>query len=170
MSRRVAGFTLIEMMAAVLMLALLASAVALSFSQPLRAARSQDVFDQIRAFDATSRKAAVASGHTVRIAIDLSAGTLSRLDGPQLADLRTRESLPVGYSIDEVRIAGESTSVGNAPIDISSSGFSRSYSVHIRGPQFDQWIVVAGLTGQSFLAQDDNAIPTSTEIPRHDAD
>ena len=50
---RSAGFTLVEIMLAVLLVSLLASAAALSFQKPIRAARAQDAVELVRSFDAS---------------------------------------------------------------------------------------------------------------------
>src|SRR5215471_6908216 len=55
---RPTAFTLIEIMLAVLIVGLLASAAALSFRQPIRAARAQDAVELIRSFDAGAREVA----------------------------------------------------------------------------------------------------------------
>jgi prepilin-type N-terminal cleavage/methylation domain-containing protein len=79
LSRR--AFTLIETMLAVLLLALVASAAALTFSKPVAQARGQDAVELLRHFDATTRAAASAAGRTVRITFDLSSGVITRGDG-----------------------------------------------------------------------------------------
>jgi len=152
-----AGFTLIEVMLSVLILALLATAAAMSLAQPLRAARSHDLLRQLRSIDSSARAAAVASGQDVRMVFDLSDNSIARLDGPQLLALRSRENLPIGYQIDQIRVSAQSTFSGAVPIDVSPMGFSRSYALHILGPSFDRWIIFAGMSGDMTQAPDDAA-------------
>ena len=75
-------------MLAVLLMALLASALSLSFSKPLQAAHAQDTVELIRNFDSSARQAATNSGRSVRLVFDLSSNTLLQKDGFDLADLR----------------------------------------------------------------------------------
>ena len=149
------AFTLIELIVAVLLLSLLASAAVMSFSQPLRGARLQDTIDQIRSFDATARRAAVASGRECRLEFDLASKTLSRRDGDGLAVLRSRASLAPSFRISDVRIGIHSTSVGEAVVDVSPMGASRTYALHLIGPATDQWVLFAGLSGDMTLVKDE---------------
>jgi prepilin-type N-terminal cleavage/methylation domain-containing protein len=166
------GFTLIEVMLAVLLLALLASAAAMSFSQPLRAARSQDALDQLRSFDAAARRAAVSSGRNVRMIFDLSSDTLVRRDGVDLGTLRVQMTLPLGYRVDQVRIGGHTMSSGENAVDVSSLGLTRTYALRLGGPSLDQWVLFAGMSGQTTTAQDEATLDSIFDpiTPRHDAD
>jgi prepilin-type N-terminal cleavage/methylation domain-containing protein len=174
--RSTAGFTIIEVMVSVLILALLATAAAMSMAQPLRAARSQDLIRQLRSFDAIARQSAISSGQEVRMLFDISGRSVSRMDGAQLADLRSRANLPPGYEVDQIRVSTQSTFSGAIPVDVSCMGFTRSYALHLRGPGFNQWLIFAGLGGDVTEAFDDattNAILTgaATGAARgHDAD
>ena len=160
-------------MVAVLLLALLASAAALSFSQPIRAARSQDAIDQLRTFDATVRQAAVAAGRATRMVLDLRTGTIARSDG---GTERYRTTLPPGYRVDQVRIGDRTVDTGQALIDVSPLGISRTYALRLHGPTVDQWLLFAGLSGQLTLVIDESnldAIFAQIAQPgeaRHDAD
>jgi type II secretory pathway pseudopilin PulG len=164
------AFTLIETMLAVLLMALLASAVAMSFSAPLKSARTADAIELIRSFDAMGRQAANASGKNVRLVFDLSNDTLVQRDGIDLHDPRTHESLPSGCHVDSVRIDESLTSAGEAMVDISPHGWSRSYAVHLQSPGADRWLVFAGLSGQMSQVQNESQIPTFSRSPRHNAD
>src|SRR2546423_437223 len=122
-SERSRGFTLIEMMAVVIIMALLATAAALSFARPMRVARARDAVDQIQSLDASARQFARRFGKPVEIVFDLSNGTLARRDRDTIA---FQSSLPRGCRIDEVRVAGQSFSLGEASIQCAASGMSRS--------------------------------------------
>jgi prepilin-type N-terminal cleavage/methylation domain-containing protein len=169
------GFTLIELMLAVLLLAILASAAVLSFSEPIRNARFQDAIQEIRAFDSTARQAAVSSGQITRLVFDLSAGTIERRDtGSRSA--RLRSALPSGYRIERVRIGSRIASSGQAIVDLSPLGIGRTYAVRLHGPGVDQWLLLAGLTGQISIITDESKLDaifaqtTAAPSSRHDAD
>ena len=164
------GFTLIETMLAVLIMALLTAGVALSFSQPLKASRTADAIELVRSFDLLGRQAAITSNRNVRLVFDLSSNTLLQRDGPDLHELRTHVSLPPGCRIDSLRIAGQLVSAGEAVVDISPHGWSRSYAVHLQGPGADRWLVFAGLSGQMSKVNDESQIPTYHASARHNAD
>src|SRR5206468_6481684 len=126
------GFTLIEMMAVVIIMALLATAAALSFARPMRVARARDAVDQVRSLDASARQFARRFGRPIEIVFDLSNGKLARRERDSIA---FQTSLPRGCHIDEVRSAGQSFSLGEASIPCAASGMSCSYAVHLLGPE-----------------------------------
>ena len=165
MNRR--AFTLIETMLAVLLLAVLASGVAIGFSKPLQAARAQDAIDILKAFDAAARQAAINFDQPVRITLDLADGTLTRLENGTPA---ARNRLPSGYGIERTTIDGRIDSVGLVPVDVSPQGRSRTYTVHLLGPGLDRWIMFAGLTGLATERAHETDLPTAPRSGRHDAD
>src|SRR5256885_7110087 len=71
-SERSRGFTLIEMMAVVIIMALLATGAALSFARPMRVARARDALHQVRSLDASARQFARRFGRPIEIGFDLS--------------------------------------------------------------------------------------------------
>ena len=168
--RDVRAFTLIEMMLAVLLMALLAGAVALGFSQPLKSSRTVDAIELVRSFDNMGRQAATTSGSNVRLVFDLAQNILVQRDGADLAQFRTRVSLPPGCRIDAIRIDEHLVSSGEAIVDISPHGWSRTYAMHLLSPGQDRWLVFAGMTGQMTQVQNESQIPTYHAKPRHDAD
>jgi len=157
MMQRHRGFTLIETMLAVLLLAMLTSAAALTFSKPIAIARAGDAIEQLRSFDSTARRAAVAGGQTVRILFQVSTGNIQRRDGADLSNIRYSSALPAGCRFDQIRIGAELLSSGEIPLDISAQGLSRSYALHVISPQTNQWIVFAGMTGEIKQVPDENA-------------
>jgi type II secretory pathway pseudopilin PulG len=164
------AFTLIETMLAVLLMALLTAGVALSFSQPLKASRSADAVELVRSFDVFGRQTATASNKNVRLVFDLANGTLILRDGPDLHELRSHVYLPPGCRVDSVRIGDQLVSAGEAVVDVSPNGWSRSYALHLQSPGADRWLVFAGLTGQMTEVDNEAKIPTWRNSPRHDAD
>src|SRR4051794_617034 len=79
--RRHAGFTLIEIMVAVVIVGLLAGGAALSFAKPLREARAMDSIETIRSFDETARMSARRTGRSVVMRFDVAGNTLRRDEG-----------------------------------------------------------------------------------------
>lgn len=164
------GFTLIEMMLAVMLMALLAGAVAMGFSQPLKSSRTVDAIEVVRSFDNMARQSAVASGSNARLVFDVAQNSLMLRDGAELTQLRSRISLPQGCRIDAVRIDEHLVSSSEAILDISPHGWSKTYAVHLLCPGSDRWLVFAGMTGQMTQVQNESEIPTYHAPPRHDAD
>ena len=156
------AFTLIETMLAVLLLALLASAAAMTFSKPIAHARGEELIDLLRHFDATTRAAAVSKSRTMRITFDLSGGAVARSD-PRTAyddddDAEYSAHLPPGCRIVAFRVGGETTTSGGAPLDISPGGLSRTYALHLVSPAMDQWLAFAGLSGEVVKVTDESKL------------
>ena len=149
---RRSAFTLIEIMMAVLLMALLASAAALSFSEPLRAARAKDAIEMVRFFDETSRQTARRFGRPVRISFNLSGNKISRYIGEQMS---YETSLPHGCRIRQVRTAARRDAEGEIEIPCSPRGITRTYGVHLTGTGVDTWMLIAGLTGEVSLIKDE---------------
>ena len=151
---RHSAFTLVELMIAILLMAVLSSGVALSFNRTLRRARATDTIEQLRSFDATSRLYAHRYGRTERNVFDIAANTLARREGNK--DASYQVSCPSGYWVEEIRVGGQSFHDPDlAAIDISALGLSPSYAVRLRGPGLDQWLLFAGLTGDMTQVSDE---------------
>jgi type II secretory pathway pseudopilin PulG len=139
-------------MFAVLLMSLLASAAALSFSQPLKAARAQDAMELIRSFDETGRQVARRFGHNVSLSFDLTTGKVSRLEGGQATYHAT---LPHGCRIRQVRTAARQASDGEISIPCSPLGVTRTYAVHLTGSGIDRWLLVSGFSGEVSSIKDE---------------
>ena len=164
---RRAGFTLIEIMVAVLLLALLASAVTLSFGAPLRRARAAQAVDQIRSIDSAARQAARRFNRPMTLSIDLDSGELECRDSTRGGAAMFRAALPASHRIEEVRTPGQRVNGGGETLQISPGGYSRSYAIRLPGA----WIMVSGLSGQLRVIDDENQIDSifSALPPRNDA-
>jgi prepilin-type N-terminal cleavage/methylation domain-containing protein len=153
MDTRRRGFTLIEIMAVMVILALLSAAAAWSFSRPLARARASEAIELVTSFDASSRLAARRFGRSVDMQFDLADGTLRRREGEQVA---YRSALPQGFSIEQVRTGEGVRDAGEVTIECSRLALSPSYAVKLVGPGgVERWLVVAGLSGQVTAARDE---------------
>jgi prepilin-type N-terminal cleavage/methylation domain-containing protein len=151
---QIRGFTLVEMVVVIAIMALLTSAAALSFSGPLRATRASDAIRQVQSFDDATRQHAKRFGKDLQIVLDLSRDRLIRrqsADGPAMHELQ----LPHGCRIERVRVGGKVIDSGEAVLACSNLGLTRSYAAHLVGPGLDRWILVAGLTGEVTTATHD---------------
>jgi prepilin-type N-terminal cleavage/methylation domain-containing protein len=174
MNRRRA-FTLVELMAAVLILALLSTAAALSFSHPLAAARLADACRELQRFDASARELGRATGKPVRMMLSLSDDVLIRRQGGGSADA-ARVPMPAGVHLAELRIGGESFTAGEVEVDASPVGWTRTYAVRLVGHSGERWMLFAGVSGQATRVSDvreldaTEAQANGRTAPRHDAD
>ncbi|HEV8607953.1 MAG TPA: type II secretion system protein [Tepidisphaeraceae bacterium] len=152
------AFTLIEMMLAVVLLGIISAAAAFTFHSSLESARASDVIEQLRYLDSSSRQRAMRFNQSVELTFDVTNSSISRREGSKGNDESFRASLPRGYTIDQINIAGQSTFNGQTSLTCSSHGYTPSYSLHLLGPNFDQWLLFAGLTGQLTLVKDESTV------------
>ena len=152
------AFTLIELLAVIVLLGIISTAAALTFRSSLQAANSTEAINQARYLDSTARQRAQRFNQPVELIFDVTNGTISRREGSKRNDESFTASLPRGFSIDQINIAGNSIFNGAATINCSSTGLTPSYAVHLIGPNFDQWLLFAGLSGQITFIRDEETI------------
>jgi prepilin-type N-terminal cleavage/methylation domain-containing protein len=158
------GFTLVETLAAVVILGLLVGLAAWSFAGPLRRARLEQAVEQIRFVDASTRQLGRDTGGSFRISIDAERAAVGRVDS---SNRRAEHSLPAGVRIERVRTAS-----GDHGVDVSRLGLSESYAVLLVGAQWRRWVFVSGLSGEVRVIPDDGSIEQilSQTTARRDAD
>jgi prepilin-type N-terminal cleavage/methylation domain-containing protein len=150
---RPSGFTLIEIMLAVLIVGLLASAAALSFRQPIRAARAQDAVELIHSFDAGAREVARRFAKPLVLTFDLREGRLERHENEDQATYTAL--LPHGVHIGQFRTAARRVAEERIDIPCSAAGLTRTYAVRLVGPGVDRWLLVSGFSGDVQAIQDE---------------
>jgi len=159
------GFTLLEIMLVVVLLALLAGAVTWSLAGQLRRSDRADVISRLEHADAMARVAARRHGPCV-LRIDLDAQSLRRIDDRRGEGRASHTAvLPNDFGVKRVvtttgRRDGTSSrrsggaqqhTSGAVDIEYSRSGRSGAYALHVTGVRDDDeglWLVFAGLTGQ----------------------
>ena len=170
--RQPRGFTLIEIIVVVSIMALLTSAVALSFNGPIQSTRARDAIDQVQSLDSSARAYAKRFGKDVQIVFDISQSRLLRREGMD-KQVSYEVALPRGCRIECFRIGNRTIDSGEVTIVCSTLGLTRSYQFHLVGPKLDRWISFAGLTGEMTVTTDDSRATENFETalsPRDDAD
>lgn len=163
------AFTLIELLAVIVLLGIISTAAALTFRSSLQSASSTEAVAQFKYLDSTSRQRAQRFNQPVELIFDTSNGTISRREGSKRNDESFTASLPRGFSIDAINVAGNSIFNGEASITCSPTGLTPSYAIHLIGPNFDQWLLFAGLSGQVTLVKDEETIQDILAATRRSA-
>ena len=163
------AFTLIEIIVVVLVLGLLTTLAAWSYSGPLRRAQFDEAVEQIRYLDATTRQLARDSGRPVTIALDIDTSAVSRHEQARGAPTVYRAPLAPGARIERVRTAAQDRTGGTAQIEVSPLGLSPSYAVLVAGPKWRRWVFISGLGAQVRVISDDSEIASIFAAARNAA-
>jgi prepilin-type N-terminal cleavage/methylation domain-containing protein len=193
MSASVRAFTLIEVMAVVLILGILATATIFSLAEQVPAARRNDVLDRLAHEDALARLAVRRTGAPATLRIDLGDQQLWRVDEAASEGQASHSwRLPRGYRLDQVlrpvtSEGGTSSAAlsridtGTADVLFNTLGCSDTYALHLicpggnpeSGPNEDSlWLVFAGLTGQKMTLKHEDEVHNllaALGTPRPDA-
>src|SRR5688500_13153204 len=110
------AFTLIETLAVIALMAILAAGVAVSLAGAARAARLEDVAERFIAFDRTTRDAARQFGRTPALRFDLNRGTVHRIDGE-----RDAAPLHLGGGVRVTRVISRGRHVGSGEVSVRFS-------------------------------------------------
>jgi prepilin-type N-terminal cleavage/methylation domain-containing protein len=164
---RRAGFTLLEMIVAVAIMALAAGAAAMTFAKPLRSAAARQAVEQLCANDAATRQLVRTFDRPAEIVFNLEDQIVQRRQHEQLV---FQFSMPRGCAVVEVRMGQQSFSDGQAIIPFLHRGLSQTYAVHIVSPAIDRWMIFAGLSGQVLQADDVAKVDEIFGATRNDAD
>ena len=168
------AFTLIELIAVIVLLGIISTAAALTFRSSLQSASSTDAIGQIKYLDSSARQRARRFNQPVEVVFDVTNSTLSRREGSKRNDESFTAALPRGFSIDQINIAGHSTFNGVASVNCSPAGLTPSYAIHLIGPNFDQWLLFAGLSGQMIVIDNEETVldilASTRQAARRDAD
>ncbi len=151
------GVTLIEILAAVVILSMLAGMAGFSLSRLKRGVGLDDVAKQITQYDAISRLIAKRFNKPCRLRFNFDQINQLPIDD-EIEDQTVRGplELPAGYELETFWIGDEETS-GDEEIVISKSGRSRTYALHLgheHNPN-QRWIIICGLTGRSMIVKDE---------------
>lgn len=159
------AFTLIEVMAVVFLIGLLAAATIWSLAADVSKAQGEQAIESILHVERTTRAAARRHGQEYRLQIDLDRQTLARLDPHGQPGHAVRLKAPMRVlevvSFETGERAADRPVVferGVVEIGYSSSGYSRSFGLTVlTGRETDKVsLVISGLTGQVVRTQDED--------------
>ncbi len=151
------GFTLVEMLVVLVLVGLLSGTAAVMVRQPLSRARRQFAISQLQLLDLTARERS-RQGKWVRLTFDLKEQRVELRDergesrGQPLVLKRKEEQIH--------RILGaEKNADDTFSITFDRYGMSPTYAVGVGASEPD-WLLVLGVTGQTYLFKDANEIQT----------
>ncbi len=155
--RRQRSFTLIELAAVILVMALLAGAAVLTLAHTTSQRRLEDVCDQFMRADALARSAARQANTSEQLIYDLDQQMVLWQNTPEqkpivLAHWDAKDEL-------EARMGKQTFSSGQVTIEYSADGFSPNYALSVSRPdQPTRYVVVAGITGRCLCTEDNKRV------------
>jgi prepilin-type N-terminal cleavage/methylation domain-containing protein len=158
-SRKHLGFTLLELLVVLTLVAMLTSVVVVKLGVPYRAARAGEVAERIAFTDQLMRAHARNFRQASRLVFDLDRGRVHVESGEQTQDTHFAFEMPPGVQLEEVRIADGAKRGGRAVVESPSDGITPTYAVLLstrHGP--NRWLLFAGLTGQVTYLEDERDV------------
>jgi prepilin-type N-terminal cleavage/methylation domain-containing protein len=166
---RTPGFTLIEMAAVMVLLAIFATVVGISLRGHLEKIRFDAALDSIELFDRRARHEASENSQFVALQIDTIAGRVEQKAEVNSERSARRLTLSRGMRIDRVRTMDGERRRGTTNLAVTPRGQSESYALRLRTASGRQmWLLVCGLSGQAVRVESDDdlesllAAPTAT--------
>jgi prepilin-type N-terminal cleavage/methylation domain-containing protein len=148
------GFTLIELVGVLAIMALLAGAASLELGGSRHKADLADAVGQLQSADLSARTLARSRDQPVTLSISIADGSIHRSTGDTATTLGR---LPADIRIARIRQAGTAIDFGTVSITIHPQGTSVSYAVELVCTNGDrQWIFFSGMSGQMLKVDDEN--------------
>ncbi|MEM9587059.1 MAG: prepilin-type N-terminal cleavage/methylation domain-containing protein [Planctomycetota bacterium] len=154
-SRR--AFTLLEMVVALLIIAILASVSVLSFRGSIDRHRLEQGVDLVARFDARLRRESIRANQPIRATIRRDRGEFV------IPDRGVSWALPGPVALDAFRVASQVSARQSVELASDRFGQSASYAVKLRAGKFHQWLVVLGGSGQVIRVSDEDQVESYLE-------
>jgi len=171
------GFTLVELLAVLILSGLLAAAVSVSFAGAKQAMQLEDAVARVLSVDQTARQFARRWDRPMRIVFQLDSGSVASVPASGGSRLQSPVSglsadLPGGFRLQTLLLADHSITTGEFSLACSSDGVTPSYAFTVVGPKDQhQTVLVAGLSGQTTILQDEKEASQILEkLPGRDLD
>ena len=144
------GFTLVEVIAVLVLVSLMAGTVTLSLRGNIANSRAELAVEKLQLVDRQLRDSALRSGRASSLRFDLSRGKLTRSVREQRESLIESDIPALRFRTNEIDADG-----GQVAVQFLPDGTSPTYAVCLRQKESaKKWIVFAGLTGQALVTSD----------------
>jgi prepilin-type N-terminal cleavage/methylation domain-containing protein len=148
------GYTLLELMVVLVLLALVAGGVLVSVKEPLRRARGNLAIDEWKAIDSQLREQAIRTQRPVWLVAHPRRHAIERVATDRQGRANSQR-LPLSGTWTSVATSARQEGDGTVKIPFWPNGQSSTYAVEIpdqRGRP--QWLALAGVTGQPVVMTD----------------
>ncbi|MCY2929864.1 MAG: prepilin-type N-terminal cleavage/methylation domain-containing protein [Planctomycetota bacterium] len=150
------AFSLVEILAVLVILALLAGVAAYRSHAAARRTALAETAARVAEFDRQTRLLARAHDRPLRVLIDLGAGRLRREDVLTGREMGAPLALTDGFRIARFLFRRETAETGTVSFRCSSHGLTPTYALALEGPDGRKtWLLAAGLGGDVTVFDDD---------------
>lgn len=144
------GFTIVELIAVLVLLSLVAGTVVFSLRGNVANSRAELAIEKLQLVDRQLRDSASRSGRASSLRFDVSRGKVAR-------SVRGARDLVIEDDIPVLRFRSKDLDAdgGQVAVQFLPDGTSPTYAVCLRqNGQARKWIIFAGLTGQALVTSD----------------
>lgn len=142
------GFTLVELVAVLVILGIIAGSTAWSLTPHLQTIRLQSVVDRIAALDHRTRLLARRKQIPLQLFVATTTGRISVRQNGKPVGLSTY-TIDHGIRIDRIRTLKATRRSGDLAVAFGPNGQSGTYALRLTTPaEHHVWIVFPGVTGQ----------------------
>jgi type II secretion system protein H len=152
------GFTLVELVAVLTIMAILAGAASLSLRGPHQTARLEGAVERLTMVDRQVREHARRYGRCEQLTICPNTGRIAAVAPDGQKTLIAPFQLD-GRVIEQVAIGERRSDCDEVTIDYSAQGRSATFAMRLRGPDGkSHWLLFAGATGQTVRIEDEKTV------------
>ena len=153
------GFTLFELVAVLVVLAILAGAVAVSVRGHISNARLEAFLDRLETFDGRARGEARRRSELTVLSFDANTKLVSQISDQNSSGAARSFAVPGGLEIVAVKTVSDQASQGVLRIGVSPLGQTDTYALQLRASSGRElWLVVLGGSGQCLRFDKDNDV------------
>jgi prepilin-type N-terminal cleavage/methylation domain-containing protein len=160
------AFTLIELMAVLVLVGLVSATAMLRFGATTHRAQFEWSLERVMAADRLLRTHSVTCGQPGHLEFEIGTGRLERVFGAK-RDAAPPVELGAKFRITRFLAGQRHGETGKVEVAYSPEGHSETFAIEIEGPG-DQsaWILFAGLTGQTRRLEDRRDVERILEVLR----
>lgn len=164
------GFTLLELVAVLMVMAILAGAVALSVRGHVSNAQLEAFLTRLEAFDARARSQARRQGQRLALRFDASDQRVSLAAAAADEDEAPAFAVSRGVELAQVRTARQAADYGVLETSVSPFGQSETYALCLQASSGRRvWLVVLGASGQCLRLDEEEEVEQILSL-QNDAD
>jgi prepilin-type N-terminal cleavage/methylation domain-containing protein len=160
-----AGFTLVELLVVIVILALLAAVVATRWSGVHHQAVAESMRNQLQFVDQHLRQFARSRNRPCVLAFDVEKSRVGKQLSLDEDDQLQWESLGTGVRVESIRVGVDKPTSRRIEIPVDAIGQTPTYGLYLVGPgKRETWLLFAGVSGQMSELKDQRTWNAAFEL------